>query len=154
MFSDHFIRISSLDCHVISTLVKDLMNILYVLGSFYPDKQPRLSCDIHTGKRPYEYPLCSRSFYPDKQPRLSCDIHTGKKKTFYSRCSKCSQLFTHKCSLNKHMRLHSGEKPYECALCSRSFASGSNLQCHLRVHTGENLRCSECFQLFTVQTLN
>ncbi|XP_075161272.1 uncharacterized protein LOC142234075 [Haematobia irritans] len=50
-------------------------------------------------------------------------------------CPKCWKYFKAKSPLNKHMRTHSGSKPYKCNVCPKSFADASNLKSHKRLHT-------------------
>ena len=60
-------------------------------------------------------------------------------------CKTCGQSFSQKDHLIGHMRKHNGDKPYECKFCGKIFTHNSNLTVHERSHTGDKpYTCTLC----------
>lgn len=55
-------------------------------------------------------------------------------KEYKYQCPYCWKYFKQKSPLTKHIRTHTGEKPYKCNLCPKSYADASNFKKHKMLH--------------------
>ena len=50
-------------------------------------------------------------------------------------CSVCGRPFRSSWDLRRHMRTHTGEKPYACTFCPYRAAQQEHIATHMRRHT-------------------
>uniref|UniRef100_H3CU86 Zinc finger protein 711 n=1 Tax=Tetraodon nigroviridis TaxID=99883 RepID=H3CU86_TETNG len=132
----------------------------------------------HNSERSPEYTEYARRYHEssplgsdklivkDREPKLHhckyCDYETAEQgllnrhllavhsKNFAHVCVECAKGFRHPSELKKHMRTHTGEKPYHCPHCEFRCADQSNLKTHIKSRHGADLpfKCSHCPQAY------
>ncbi|XP_045765622.1 zinc finger and SCAN domain-containing protein 12-like isoform X2 [Maniola jurtina] len=73
-----------------------------------------------------------------------------KKKNERPRCPECGREFSTRAVLKRHLRTHTGERPFRCASCGLSFTQREVLTRHALVHRPVRpFACARCPKSFT-----
>ncbi|XP_047740449.1 longitudinals lacking protein, isoforms H/M/V isoform X12 [Hyalella azteca] len=60
-------------------------------------------------------------------------------------CTLCPYRTTSIANIEKHVKIHSGDKPFACSMCPYRAIQMNNLTAHMRTHTGEKpFPCPQC----------
>ncbi|CAF2123949.1 unnamed protein product [Rotaria magnacalcarata] len=103
---------------------------------------------------------------PQDYPMVNGNVltsHFAKPRTYTNRPSKiplherpfscpvenCPRRFSRSDELTRHIRIHTGDKPFQCKICARAFSRSDHLTTHIRTHTGEKpFACDTCGRRF------
>ncbi|XP_066903688.1 zinc finger protein 236-like [Halyomorpha halys] len=55
-------------------------------------------------------------------------------------CTSCHKRFSIKSTASSHMKTHTKDRSFSCFICSKNFATTGSLKIHMRLHTGKIFR--------------
>ncbi|XP_072179787.1 zinc finger protein 711-like [Diadema setosum] len=112
---------------------------------------------VHTGEKPFQCKVCSRCFSQQGSLTRHMSLHDSKHFCTREQCRVCGKSVL-KRYMWVHMRVHTGEKPFQCEVCSRCFAHSGSLKRHMSLlgpkHKYDNANPDSFSETMSTSSLN
>ncbi|KAM6176253.1 ras-responsive element-binding protein 1 isoform 2-T2 [Erethizon dorsatum] len=147
MTSSSPVGLEGSDLSSINTMMSAVMNVGNVAenggspqGIKSPSKPPgpnrigRRNQEMKEEKSSYNCPLCEKICTTQHQLTMHIRQHNTDTGGADHSCSICGKSLSSASSLDRHMLVHSGERPYKCTVCGQSFTTNGNMHRHMKIH--------------------
>ncbi|ERE78548.1 ras-responsive element-binding protein 1 isoform X2 [Cricetulus griseus] len=147
MTSNSSIGLEGSDLPSINTMMSAVMSVANVTenggspqGIKSPTKPPgpnrigRRNQETKEEKSSYNCPLCEKLCTTQHQLTMHIRQHNTDTGGTDHSCSICGKSLSSASSLDRHMLVHSGERPYKCTVCGQSFTTNGNMHRHMKIH--------------------
>ncbi|XP_051050390.1 ras-responsive element-binding protein 1 isoform X2 [Phodopus roborovskii] len=99
-----------------------------------PNRIGRRNQETKEEKSSYNCPLCEKICNTQHQLTMHIRQHNTETGGADHSCSICGKSLSSASSLDRHMLVHSGERPYKCTVCGQSFTTNGNMHRHMKIH--------------------
>lgn len=115
----------------------------------FPDEQINMSSrtsnsdtdnrsDCSTPDRKYLCPICETMLTSQHEFTLHIRSHNNNSDDDGFTCRICFKVLSSSSSLDRHVLVHTGERPFTCKYCGDTFTTNGNMHRHMRTHKNEN----------------
>lgn len=110
-----------------------------------------LESHMKTHSVPYSCNQCPRTFNHKGNYKRHLVSHLDPQGLYLFKypCRYCGKRFPNNRTLETHIRVHTGERPFKCQYCEKSFSQRGNLINHTRIHSNpRSYTCEVCGKSF------
>ncbi|CAC5368653.1 KRAB [Mytilus coruscus] len=106
----------------------------------------------HFDKNHFMCEFCGKGYRDPKMLKIHRRKHTEYAKSRgwkMHECKDCGRLLATKERFRRHVRIHTGERPFGCEICGKRFAENGNLKAHMKIHNDDKqFECTYCSKKF------
>ncbi|XP_029698577.1 ras-responsive element-binding protein 1 isoform X2 [Takifugu rubripes] len=99
-----------------------------------PSRNARRTQDSKEDSSAFTCPLCDKACQTQHQLTMHIRQHNTDAGANDHSCSICGKCLSSASSLDRHMLVHSGERPYKCSVCGQTFTTNGNMHRHMKIH--------------------
>ncbi|XP_051241674.1 ras-responsive element-binding protein 1 isoform X2 [Dicentrarchus labrax] len=99
-----------------------------------PGRNARRTQDTKDDSSAFICPLCDKNCQTQHQLTMHIRQHNADTGATDHSCSICGKCLSSASSLDRHMLVHSGERPYKCNICGQTFTTNGNMHRHMKIH--------------------
>ncbi|XP_029109569.1 ras-responsive element-binding protein 1 isoform X2 [Scleropages formosus] len=109
-----------------------------------PSRVGRRNQDGKEERSSFICPLCEKNCLTQHQLTMHIRQHNADNGSTDHSCSICGKALSSASSLDRHMLVHSGERPYKCSVCGQTFTTNGNMHRHMKIHDKDPSSAVNC----------
>ena len=140
--------------------LKEHMKILhprmYVWNNFTKISSEVIKCNhcdkIYTRNKSIIGPIHTAAMRKHLEKKHKDKLPEDLQKEDFAKCEFCDKEFKHEKDFERHLNMHSGNRPYLCRICWQSYGLRSEMIEHREKHSeAKEFQCVECLKEFNLR---